>query len=544
MKMIWRNSGLNFLVVLSLLMSKAYATENPQVPPSSQFSNPIAAPLELPEEPKLPDRLQPLNPNNPFNLDEQIENPMGQLTSITELSDVKPSDWAYTTLQSLIERYGAIAGYPDITFRGNHSLTRYEFAAALSAAIPKVDLSNHATQQDLEDLQRLQTEFAKELEVVQGKVSRLERTLQPVSKTTKLTGEVIIAPIIVGKAEKADDDESTDSEFTVSSRVRLNFLTKLGDKNLLRATLKANNIPAIQRATGTDMGRLSFQGDSNNRFELDELSLRSRLNKRTTLFAFATGGNLNKFTETLNPFLSSSGEGSISRFGQRNPIYRQGGEAGLGFNFKLSKAVSLDIGYLADKVDNPEVGFSNAAYGTIAQLTIEFSKTAGLGLTYIRSFNSLDTNTGSDRANDPFNNKSDAVLADSFGLETTIGLSKNLALSSWLGFSRATANDLPSDPSASIFNWAVTVAVTDLGQEGNLLGFVIGQPPKVTANDFQHEGKPYEDEDTSLHLETFYRIRLSKGVSITPGLLIITHPEHSQDNDTIFIGTLRTTFNF
>lgn len=541
MKMIWHNLGLFLLLMLSWA-GAVQAVEAPLAPSTSPSSSPSKPPSGLATEQNLPQRSPPLNA--PFHLDEQTTQPMRQVTSIAELSDVQPDDWAYQTLQSLIDKYGVVAGYPDRTFRGDRPLTRSEFAAALKAAIPKVDLSTFATQQDLEALQRLQAEFAQELQSVSDRVSRLERRIRPVSETTKLTGEVIFAPILINRTEKADRNQPTDSEFTLSSRVKLNFITNLGGKNLLRTTLKANNISGLQRATGTDMARLSFQGDSDNRLELDELSLRSRLHKRFTLFAFAAGGSLNKFTETLNPFLTSSSDGSISRFGQRNPIYRQGGEVGLGFSFQLSKAVSLDMGYLADRVNRPDVGLSNAAYGAIAQLTVEFSKTAGIGFTYIRSFNSLDTNTGSDRANDPFDNKSDAVIADSFGVETTIGLNKNLALSGWVGFSRATARDLPSKPSANIFNWAVTLAVPNLGREGNLLGFVIGQPPKVTTNEFQRQGKPYDDKDTSLHLEAFYRIRLSKGMSITPGFLIITAPEHNWNNGTIFVGTLRTTFSF
>jgi hypothetical protein len=544
MKRFLRGLGLHFLITLSWLAGGVWVIDDSQALPTNQFANTSETPPESPPDPELPARLQPLNPDAPFDLDQQTTEPMGKLTSVAELSDVKPGDWAYQSLQSLVERYGAIAGYPNQTFRGNRPLTRYEFAAALSAAIPQMDLSGYATKKDLEDLQRLQAEFARELEVVKGKVNRLEREIRPVSETTKLTGEVVIAPIMVGRANQAGDDEPNDSEFTVSSRVRLNFFTKLGRRTSLRTTLKASNIPAMQKATGTDMARLSFQGDNESRFEIDDLSLRSRLNKRVVLFAFAAGGSLNKFTETLNPFLSSSGEGSISRFGQRNPIYRQGGGTGLGFSFQLSKAVNLDIGYLAEKVNNPEVGFGNAAYSAIAQLTFELSKTAGLGLTYIRSFNGLDTNTGSDRANDPFDHKSNAMVTDSFGLETTIGLSKNLVLSGWVGFSRATAKDLPNNPSASIVNWAVTLAVPDFGQKGNLLGFVIGQPPKVVKNDFQRRGNPYQDEDMSLHLEMFYRIRLSNSISITPGLLIITHPEHNRNNDSVFIGTLRTTFSF
>jgi hypothetical protein len=41
-----------------------------------------------------------------------------QLTSINQFSDVKPTDWAYQALSTLIERYGCVAGYPNGTYRG------------------------------------------------------------------------------------------------------------------------------------------------------------------------------------------------------------------------------------------------------------------------------------------------------------------------------------------------------------------------------------------------------------------------------------------
>ena len=56
-------------------------------------------------------------------------NLQGQVNSVSQLSDIKPSDWAFQALQSLVERYGCIAGYPDATYRGNRALSRYEFAA-------------------------------------------------------------------------------------------------------------------------------------------------------------------------------------------------------------------------------------------------------------------------------------------------------------------------------------------------------------------------------------------------------------------------------
>ncbi|MCP5990518.1 iron uptake porin, partial [Klebsiella pneumoniae] len=73
----------------------------------------------------------------------------GQITSVNELSDVKPTDWAYQALQSLVERYGCIVGYPDRTFRGARPLSRYEFAAGLNACLDKV-IEFAASKEDLD----------------------------------------------------------------------------------------------------------------------------------------------------------------------------------------------------------------------------------------------------------------------------------------------------------------------------------------------------------------------------------------------------------
>ena len=46
------------------------------------------------------------------------------------------------------------------------------------------------------------------------------------------------------------------------------------------------------------------------------------------------------------------------------------------------------------------------------------------------------------------------------------------------------------------------------------------------------------------HIEAFYRFSISDNISITPGLFILTAPEHDADNDAIVVGTVRTTFRF
>ena len=103
-----------------------------------------------------------------------------QVTSVSQLSDVKPTDWAFQALQSLVERYGCIAGYPDKTYRGNRAMTRYEFAAGLNACMDRVNdliaasTADMAKKEDLAVLRKLQEQFAAELATLRGRVDALE----------------------------------------------------------------------------------------------------------------------------------------------------------------------------------------------------------------------------------------------------------------------------------------------------------------------------------------------------------------------------------
>lgn len=169
-----------------------------------------------------------------------------QVTSVSQLSDVKPTDWAFQALQSLVERYGCIVGYPNKTFRGHQALTRYEFAAGLNACLDKVqDLIAAATtdlvkKEDLQLLQKLQEEFAAELATLRGQVDALDtRTAtlekQQFSTTTKLTGQAIFA--INGGTQANAADPNT----IFFHRTRLNLATSFSGKDLLLTQLQTGN---------------------------------------------------------------------------------------------------------------------------------------------------------------------------------------------------------------------------------------------------------------------------------------------------------------
>lgn len=487
---------------------------------------------------------QPQTPISPSNPNQQNK-PRERITPVWQLTDVQPTDWAYQALRSLVEPYGVIEGYPDGTWRGNRPLSRYEFAAALYAAM---EYLRPVTKEEIEAINRLQSEFSTELAEIKGKFERIENrqgTAEPFSLTTKLTGQVLFAVSGVGDTERADGSgERTDNNLTFGQRNRLTFDTSFTGKDRLRTRLQASNISRVDRATETSMARLSFQGDSGNQFEINRLNYRSPLGKKATIVVEAVGGGLNDIAEPINPLFGSSSEGSISRFAARNPIYRQGNGSGVGMTYEFNDAVSLSFGYLAEEANDPRMGIGGGAYGAIAQLTFEPNDSAAIALAYVRSYNNINTGTGSERANDPFDDESEAISADSLGVQSSIEFTRNLTLSGWVGFTRATATDLPDNPQANILNWAMTLAAVDLIKEGSLAGLMIGVPPKVINNDFAVDGSDYEDPDTSLQLEAFYRYPVMPNLAVTLGFLVVTNPEHNRDNDTIYLGTIRTTFSF
>ncbi|MFN5814887.1 MAG: iron uptake porin, partial [Pseudanabaena sp.] len=171
------------------------------------------------------------------------------VTSVSQISDVRPTDWAFTALQSLVERYGCIAGYPDRTFRGKQATSRYEFAAGLNACLDKINevisagLVDKVSKEDLATLKKLQEEFAAELASLRGRVDALDAKVakleaQQFSTTTKLSGEAIFGVAaasdgIIGNNGTLLPNGGADRTNTIfSSRVRLNLDTSFTGKDL------------------------------------------------------------------------------------------------------------------------------------------------------------------------------------------------------------------------------------------------------------------------------------------------------------------------
>ena len=97
---------------------------------------------------------------------------MAQVTSVTQLRDVQPTEWSYQAISNLVSRYGCVAGFPDGTFRPGEPATRAQLAALTNACLDRI--SEFQTAADAQLAAALRAEFAKELGATNARVTALE----------------------------------------------------------------------------------------------------------------------------------------------------------------------------------------------------------------------------------------------------------------------------------------------------------------------------------------------------------------------------------
>jgi len=525
---------------------------------------------------------------------------LAQVTSVSQLSDVQPTDWAFQALQSLVERYGCIAGYPNLTYRGNRALTRYEFAAGLNACLDRVNeliataTGDLVSKEDLAALQKLQEQFAAELTTLRGRVDAVEaRTAEleanQFSTTTKLNGEAIIAA--VGATGGAPDTD--DPNIILVNRVRLNLTTSFTGKDLLITGLQAYNFlggadgsGSVQESLGlaspllsASSARTSFEPQfpgvnvrdlsavGANSLQVYKLLYIFPVANKLTLFA-GTAAETSDAFPTITPFYGE-GQESISRFASLNPVLRvSGGTSGTGlasaagFIFNVSPSLDFRALYgnananLPQKSPNEAVpGISTTPLGAglfsgstviAAQLTFKPSRDLDIGLNYANSYheiNILGTGLISSDIGALGGVAADTpVKLNSVGGTLTWRFSPKIALS---GYGAALFVDDSSgdvDASTTFTSWMVGVHFNDLFKSGNNAGIIFGQP--LFRSDASGAAILGANRATPYHLEAYYRIKLNDNISITPGGFVLFNPEGDSTNETTTVGVLRTTFTF
>ncbi|NER23349.1 MAG: iron uptake porin [Symploca sp. SIO1B1] len=511
---------------------------------------------------------------NTLNQSGELEtdtNSIGQVTSVTELLDVSPGDWAYDALRELVEEYKCIVGYPDRTFRGNRPTSRYEFAAGLRACLDSIQAliaeGGVVTEEDLEVLRSLIQEFDAELAVLGTRVDNLDARVafledHQFSVTTKLKGEVIFS-----LSDAFGDDVEDEVNTVFQNRTRLNFITSFTGKDTLQTRLQAGDTPPLlptalagsgSPLTGTQEGRFTYDGPSGNNVELDILRYIFPVGDKVRVQILANDALHHYYVDTVNPYFEglAGGSNAISRFAERNPIYRIGPfGAGAAIAIKPAKNLRFDLGYIANEAEDSSAGAGlfNGNYSGIAQVV--YGDQFKIGLTYVHAYdgrNIAPTNptdrfvfggTGTFFANNPWAAAGlgrTPVVSNSYGAEASLRFSPNLALNGWVGYTDARLIGIGD---ADIWNFAAGLALPDIGKKGNLGGIFFGAAP--TLRGLVAQGNTVGiARDFAYHFEAFYKYQVSKNISITPGFIWLLNPNQNNDNDDTFIGTLRTTFTF
>lgn len=467
-----------------------------------------------------------------------LANNTESVPSGSKLKNIQITDWEYRALQSLVQRYDCTRQWQQ---DNNRPITRFEFAVGLNSCLQQIE--NISSQSDLILWQRLQRDFAPELTRLTNKVEQLETKItqiesQQFSPTTRFNGQVLF---FLTDSFGTDDN----SETTFGYRTRLIFDTSFSGKDLLRVRLENRDSPRLDDVTGTSLSRLSVDGDTDGATELSELSYTFPVGEKTEILLGTSGVSLNDVGEVLNPF-SSSSSGAISRFGRRDPAtLRAPGGAGIGIEREFGDKILGFAGYFINNEDvaDPEAGkglFDSSA-SAIAQLVIEPQEELALAATYTRTYERSDDvnlmgSTGVEEANEPFGNN--ATTSDNFGLQANWEVTSGFEVGGWFGYTSAQQQQ-NGDDSATILNGALTLAFPDLLAEKNVGGIIIGVPPVISSHD---DGDLVTDK-TPLHVEALYRIEVNDYIEITPGAFAVFNPD-TDDNDTLWVGTVRTEFSF
>jgi hypothetical protein len=511
----------------------------------------------------------------------QLPNPkttaeMEQVTSVSQLSDIKPTDWAFQALQSLVERYGVIAGYPNQTFQGNRAMTRYEFAAGLNAALARINelvsagTSDLLRKEDLETLQKLQTQFAPELAQLRGRVDSLEtRTAvlqaQQFSTTTKLVGQVetVIGGLVAGN--NVVTNKPAPHVFTFQDDVVLKLNSSFNGTDQFRVTLGADNIASLggtrSGLVGTSDGKTSDNASPsfpNNQLYVSGLRYRYLLGSNTAINVFAQSDGAFELglSGTINPYFEGSAANGISRYSRRNMVYDYGDTgAGIAILHDFGKQLQLGLEYTSINPNTPtdNNGLFDGRYVALGQLLYSTSnKNFRLALTYANTYSPPNTTglsgtnfgpvIGSNLANSTVAGA--ATLANTYGVEGFYRITPSIALNGWVGYS---AHRYIGYGDAEVWDWGAGLAFPDLFQKGSLGGIFVGMEPKLTSlspNVNLGAGYGVADKDTSLHFEGFYQYKINDNIAITPGVIWITAPDFNASNPDSVVVWLRTTFLF
>jgi hypothetical protein len=553
----------------------------------------VAGVAGKPVRAEVPSNRESIRQVREYIKDLQDGDELGQVTSVSEFVDVKPTDWAFLALQSLVERYGCIVGYPTNppTYKGHRALTRYEFAAGLNACLDRMNeliaaaVEPLVTKEDMKLVQRLQEEFAAELALLRGRVDTLEaRTAtleaQQFSTTTKLKGEAIFGVVAAGGGNQ--NAPARGDAPTFSYRARLNFVSSFTGQDLLVTGLQVYDIGNYNGSLGVTTVPVLNNGVTNLSYTPGFAYLNPQnsalytpgtlaLYKLAYLFPAPGVKGMTLFVapkvETTDAFptvLPFYGEGSeaVSRWGQVNPILRLstgtsgiGNASAVGFTWNANDWINWTLAYASANAqqpgDTPATLLGSGLFGgstvVMTQLTFTPFKNFQAALTYANAYHQINV-LGTSLTNADIITALDSPLSSPIRINGVGGTFKweFLPKFSLAGYGAYIMSETFTDGNyANLLSWMIGLHVRDPGLPGSA-GLMFGSPLYRTSASLL-TSPTAAGADTPWQLEAYYRFQINQNISVTPGVFFIFNPEGNPtawDAQTVTVGVLRTTFTF
>ena len=453
-----------------------------------------------------------------------------QVTSVSQFSDVKSTDWAYQALSNLVERYGCVAGYPNGTFVGGQAMTRYEAAALLNACLDRVT-------EVTDELKRLQSEFAQELAVLRGRVDAAEARIGQLeatqfSTTTKLRGE---ATFVLGGVPGYDTKTDVSTRTAFNYDVRLNFDTSFTGKDLLRTRLRSANFSSDPFGSSSSLFKLdkadNTQTDVGDSVVIDRLYYQfPAFNNKATLTAGA------KVRNTEMAWIPSAYKSEILDFfavAGTPGVYNKATGAGFGALWRQGKTGFIaGVNYVAQSGDDSETGVfdETGALNTLAQIGYR-GKNYGLAFGYrygtegtrVRTYNGLNGSSGTLVPGQTSN----GYAVNAYWQPEQSGWVPSISA----GYGWNTVSGVESAATDSE-SWFAGLQWSDVFAKGNSAGVAVGQAPTG------------QDLEKATMLEVFYKYQVSDNISITPAIFYASDNQRLNNNASKWGGVIQTKFTF
>ena len=472
-----------------------------------------------------------------------------QVTSVTQFSDVYPTDWAYQALSNLVEQYGCVAGYPNGTFRGNRAMTRYEAAALLNACLDRIT-------EITDELRRLIKEFETELAILRGRVDGLEARVGELestqfSTTTKLRGQ---ADFITGAVKYADRDECNkkspgaceDDAFNFSYRLTLNLDTSFTGKDRLYTRLRTGNMTNVWTQSDSTLNDAK-KGD--NTLKVDKLWYSFPIGDefKATVGALVENYYMIETPTRYRPILKAfklGGYGSVL-----------GASTGQGFGVQWRQSVdrgeaawNIAANYVADGGEGAQ---SSQGLGMFGDDTDGyFLSQVGLGNRkwYLSALYAYKH--GEDGSNPAMGYSTPKAKTVDQGLHA-MGLRGywQPEEDGWIptvsaGFDYGWSDAEESGSAKEVKGWMVGLNWNDAFIEGNKLGFAVGSYSSYAR---EIKGESAGDEP-NFAVEGYYDFKVSDNIKVTPAVFWIDNASGKEglsgDVANKFGGLVKTTFKF